>query len=114
MQRRIAVLFAVIAIACPAFAIDNTPADGGGTIATGGVSQTVFAANPNRRYLFIQNHSVETLQINFGAAASAGNTSYFIVAGGAYESPPNYVPTTSVTIIGATTGSAFTAKQGGF
>lgn len=92
----------------------DTPVDGSGTITAGGTSQTVFAANPGRRYLEIQNVSDETMYINFGAAASASSASFMIAAnGGAYINASNYCPKGTVTIISATTGKRFVAKSGG-
>lgn len=115
MKARILILFLTLAFfPLTGEAIENTPADGSGTITTGGTSQVIFAANPNRRYLEIQNVSDETMYINFGSAASASSASYMIAAnGGAYINASNYCPTTTITIISATTGKRFVAKQGG-
>lgn len=115
MKTKLLLLFTILLFPLTGSAIDNTPQDASArTITAGGTSQTVFAANPNRRWLLIQNQSDEAMYLNFGAAAAAGTTSIKLDAGGAYECPANYCPTTTVTIVSATTGKAFFAKQGGF
>lgn len=87
------------------------------TITVGGTSQTVFAANAARRYLIIQNLSADELFVNFGAAATAGSPSIGLapadgaIPGGTVIFEGSYIPTSSVTIIGATTGDSFSAKQ---
>lgn len=92
---------------------DNVPTDGSGAITTGGTSQVVFAANSNRRYLEIQNISDETMYVNFGAAATTDSNSFKLVAGAVYVNASNYCPQGTVTVIGATAGKKFVAKQGG-
>lgn len=88
------------------------------SITTGGTSQTVFAANPNRRFMLIQNRSADPLYINFGAAATADAHSLMLaplsgsVPGGSITFESSFIPTQSISIIGTTTGDAFFAKQG--
>lgn len=84
------------------------------SITTGGTSQQIFAANPNRRTFIFQNKSDESMYLNFGAAATAsGGTSILIAAnGGAYECPANYCSTQTINVVSATTGKVFAAKQG--
>lgn len=86
--------------------------DGSGTITAGGTAQTIFALNAARKYLAIQNQSSDVLWVNFGVTAVASEPSIQLPANGGsitYES--NFVPSGSVSVIGATTGDAFTAKQ---
>ena len=88
--------------------------DGSGSIATGGTAQQVFAGNTGRQYLLIQNVSSGDLWVNFGTAAVASQPSIKIVANGSVEfsaGGTGVVPTGTVSIIGATLGQAFTAKQ---
>lgn len=81
-------------------------------IVAGGTAQQVFAANPNRRYLIIQNQSNDPLWINFGAAATAAPPSIQIATnGGSYIFEGAFIPTGSISIIGATTGDMFSAKE---
>lgn len=86
--------------------------DGSGTITTGGTAQTVFAANGSRRYLYVQNNSTAALWINFTTAATTSQPSLEIVAGNSFVMDSSFVSTEAVSIIGATTGQTFTAKQG--
>ena len=88
--------------------------DASGTIAVNATSQQIFAANTNRRYLLIQNNANEDLWINFGGAANIGQPSIRLFAAGAGSivCEGTFIPTQSVTIIGATAGSAYTAKEG--
>lgn len=97
----------------------GTPVDATNlTITAGGTQQNVFAANPSRRYLIIQNLSTDELWVNFGANATADKPSLALAPasgttpGGSIEYAGSYIPTSTVTIIGATTGSKFSAKQG--
>lgn len=113
MKTKLLIFFTLISMILPVLGIDSTPTDGSGTITTGGTSQTVFAANPNRRYFEFQNISDTDMYVNFGAAAVADSNSFKIAAGGAYVNPSNYCPTTSITVICATTGKKFITKQGG-
>lgn len=113
MKTKLIILFLALLLPLTGVFAGNTPTDGSGTITTGGTSQTVFAASESRRYLEIQNISDETMYVNFGAAATTDSNSFKIVAGGSYVNVSNFCPTTTVTIIGATTGKKFIAKSGG-
>ena len=90
----------------------STLTDGSGTITTGGTAQTVFAANATRRYLYIQNNSTAALWINFTTTATASQPSIELAAGASFTMASGFVSTELVSIIGATTGQTFTAKQG--
>jgi ABC-type thiamine transport system ATPase subunit len=83
-----------------------------GTVTLGGTAQTLAAANPSRRYLLVQNQSVEALYICFTGAAVQDKTSLKLAPGDAWESPSGFCPTQACSIIGATTGSAFHAVEG--
>lgn len=54
--------------------------DASGTVGTS--SSSILAANPSRKYLLIQNVSINKLYINFGAAATTGAGSVFLAASG--------------------------------
>lgn len=82
------------------------------TITAGGTAQTLAASNSSRKYLLIQNQSVESLYVSFTGTAVADKTSMKLSPGDSYESPAGYVSTQAVSIIGATTGSAFYAVEG--
>lgn len=90
----------------------GTLTDKSGTISSGGAAQTLAAANTSRKYLLIVNVSAETLWINFTTAAVQTQPSVPIVPNGSYVMEASYISTELISIIGATTGSAFTAKEG--
>jgi len=85
--------------------------DRSGTIANGGTSQQLAAANPQRRYLYIQNNSAGALWVNFGTAAALGQPSIQLAAN-AEKIWEKFVPTEAINIIGGTTAQPFTAKEG--
>ena len=87
------------------------PTDVSGTITAGGTSQTLAAAKSGRVYLEIQNISDTVMYINFGAAAVVDSNSFRINAGGSYVAPASFCPSTSVTVICATAGKKFVAKE---
>lgn len=83
-----------------------------GTITEGGTAQTLAAANSSRKYLFVQNLSSENLWINFTTAAAQNQPSLRLAPGDSFVMEDLFVSTEAVSIIGATTGSAFAAKEG--
>lgn len=82
-----------------------------GTIAAGGVAQTAIAANAARMGFYIQNASSGDLWISSLTTAVAASPSLRIPAGQLYEPPQFGVPSGAISIIGATTGQAFTARE---
>lgn len=98
--------------ATPVCGSTGSVTDGSGTITTGGVDQTVFAANSSRCYLFFQNLSDTVMYLNFGAAATAGAGSVQVAAsGGAFVMEGTFISGQAIHVFCATTGKAFTAKQ---
>lgn len=91
---------------------EGTLTDGSGSIATASTSQQVFAANVSRKYLLVQNTSAGALGINFTSAATLGVGSIQLAAGASFVMESAFVSTEAVTIIGATAGQTFTAKEG--
>lgn len=92
--------------------ISATVVNRSGTITLGGTAQVLCAANPARRGLVIQNNSPGDLWIDrAGGTATIGQPSLCLPAGSYYEAPQGGCTTTSVSIIGATTGQAFTAEE---
>lgn len=111
MKTKLLILFAMIALPLTG-RCGNVPVDGGGTITTGGTSQVIFAANENRRSIEFQNTSDTVMYLDFGQAATSTLTkSYTIAAGGFYVHPSNLCYSTTVTVLCATTGKTFVAKQ---
>jgi len=92
--------------------VQGTLTDGSGTITTANTSQQVFAANPNRRYLLLQNISSADLWFNFTTAATTAQPSLQLPSGASFVMEGSFVSTEAVNIIGGTAGQAFVAKQG--
>jgi hypothetical protein len=90
----------------------STLTDGSSSTNAGNTSQQIFAANPNRKYLFIQNNSNSVLWINFTTAATTSQPSIQLVATASLIFEGNFVPSEAVNIIGASSNLGFTAKQG--
>jgi hypothetical protein len=88
---------------------NGTPTDRSGTIITGGTAQVLLAANANRKGIEFFNNSVGSIWLNVVGTATAGGGS-IEVRGGGYWSPP-VVPVTAISVIGATTGQAFTCWE---
>lgn len=87
-----------------------------GAIAAGNTSQQVMAANSGRRYLFVYNPrssaAGNSLWINFTSDAVKDQPSIELEPGMSFVQEDMYVSTEKVTIIGATTGHKFVAKEG--
>lgn len=86
--------------------------DRSGTITAGGTAQQVMAANAARQYLLYQNTSDTDQWINFGVVAVAASPSIKIAPSGSFEMERSFVSTQYVSVFCATTGKAFTAKEG--
>jgi hypothetical protein len=86
-------------------------ADRSGTITTGGVAQTLMPANPQRRGFWVQNHSAADLWVSGVGTAAASQPAIRIPAGLLYESPDFGVVTSAMSIFGASTGQAFSARE---
>ena len=129
--------FAQVGTQSPVLGIPSTA--GTLAISAGGTWQQVFAANPGRAELFLENYctatsqniaSTESLFIYFGPTAPSGNpwtlgavelaacgsqTFAGTFQGGSTQLGPrgaNYVPQTAVWVWGATINHAFSAWQG--
>lgn len=86
--------------------------DRSGSMTTGGTAQELMPANPARRYLLIQNISTENEWIDFGVRAVADKPSIRLSAGDSLVMESGFVSGESISIIAATTGSKFVAKEG--
>jgi len=83
--------------------------DKSGTITTGGAAQVLMAANSGRKGIEFFNNSVGSIWLNIVGTATMAGGSIEVKAGG-YWSPP-VCPVTAISIIGATTGQAFTCWE---
>lgn len=88
-----------------------TVVDRSGTIAAGGTAQQLVAASTMRAGLWVQNISAGDLWVNENGAAAASQPSLRIPPGAVYEWPVYGVPVTAVSIFGATTAQAFSARE---
>lgn len=88
-----------------------TMTDKSGTITTGGTAQTPIASNAARKGFEIQNLSTGDLWFSTLAAAVQSQPSVKIAAGQLYETPAGGAGTGAVSLIGATTGQAFMARE---
>jgi hypothetical protein len=77
------------------------------TTTTGGTAQTALAALATRNGFEVFNTSAGTLWLNIGGAAAV-NVGIPILPNGSYSSPGEFVSTSAISIIGATTGQTFT------
>ena len=91
----------------------GTLTDRSGTITLGGTAQQLAPAAVYRRWLFIQNISVGDLWINFTTTAVQTQPSIKIAAGGTFVMENSACTYELISIIGATTGQAFVAKEMG-
>ena len=96
-------------MATSALDIGDAAVNRSGTIAEGGTAQTLAAANSSRRELSGQNISSADLWINEIGGTAAADTagSYKVPAGASFSVSTGK----AVSIIGATTGQAFTATE---
>ena len=91
----------------------GTLTDRSGTITTGGTAQQLAPVNVTRRYLVIMNmHASEVMYFNFTTTAVAGEPSFSLPAGAAFVMESAYVSTELISVIAATTGHPWTAKEG--
>lgn len=91
----------------------GTPTNISGSIATGGTAQSLLAYEQRRQGFSVLNNSSGNLYINDvgGTAVTTPAASITIAPGALYESPHNQRPIYAVSIIGATTSQAFTARE---
>lgn len=84
------------------------------SITTGGTHQQVFASNASRKFLLIQNISDTDMYLGIGFNPSNTTPAGILLAKGGsgvvFES--NYIPTSEIRIVCATTGKRFVALEG--
>lgn len=91
---------------------NNPKVDISGSITAGGVAQVLTAADKHMEGFEIQNISNGDLWFNeIGIPAVIGMGSFKLAPGAAYELPPNSKAVEGVSIIGAMTGQAYTARK---
>lgn len=82
-----------------------------GTITTGGVAQVLMALNSQRRGYWFQNVSAGDLWISAVGAAAAAQPSMKIPPNALFEVNPGTVPTGELSVFGATSAQAFSARE---
>lgn len=85
--------------------------DRSGTITTGGTAQQLAAANAARLGFSVQNLSTGDLWVNTLGTAAAAQPSIKLAAGVYFETPAGYGAVGAISIFGATTGQAFSARE---
>jgi hypothetical protein len=85
--------------------------DRSGTITNAATSQEVMPPSATRRGFIFENVSDATMWINFGVAATASQPSLQILTNTRFVSPDTMVPSGSLTVICASQGKAFAAKE---
>jgi hypothetical protein len=88
--------------------------DRSGTVAAGGTSQALAAANTSRSFLFVLNPkaATESLWIDFGTAAVTASPSIELQPGQYFSMEGAFVATGAVNVTATTTGHVWTAKEG--
>jgi hypothetical protein len=87
-------------------------ADRSNTVANGGTAQQLMASNASRKGWSIQNNSSGDLWVNeIGGTAVATQPSWKIGPGDSAVAPLAGVSTSAISILGATTGQTFTARE---
>lgn len=90
---------------------NNTPTNISGTLAVANTQQSFAAAKANRTGFWFQNNSTGDLWISAIANAVIGQPSLRVAAGALYESPAGAAGVGALSVIGATQGQAFSARE---
>lgn len=85
--------------------------DRSGTITAGGTAQVLCPANTTRRGILMENVSTSPLYVNLTGTASTGAGSFKLDPGDYWESSNGSAGVAAISIFGATTSQAFTAKE---
>lgn len=86
-------------------------ADISGTITAGGTAQDIAEPNEGRNGFWIQNLGASPLYFDFFQDAIAGQPSFKLDAGALYEAPASGCPAGRISVICATTGQQFSARE---
>ena len=89
----------------------GTTTDRSGSIASGTVAQTLAAANATRKYFLFVNQSAGNMWLNFTTTATMDQPSILIVPTGSLAMEAGFVSTEAISVIGATTGQKWSAKE---
>ena len=89
----------------------GTLTDRSGSITSGTVAQTLAAANATRKYFLFVNQSAGNMWLNFTTTATMDQPSILIVPTGSLAMEAGFVSTELISVIGATTGQKWMAKE---
>lgn len=92
-------------------AAQGTLTNRSGTVTAGGTAQQLAGANAARMGFSIQNLSTGDLWVNTLGTAAAAQPSIKLAAGVYFETPAGYGAVGAISIFGATTGQAFSARE---
>jgi hypothetical protein len=81
-----------------------------GTIAAGGVAQTVSSANPERRFFMLQNISDTDMYVGVGYTPAAG-LGLLIAKNGGTLTCDSFVPIEEIKVVCASAGKKFTSFE---
>lgn len=85
--------------------------DGSGTVAAGGMAQTLFGGIVPLNGFLIANNSSATLYISDVGTASAGGSSIPIAPGAFFVTPSGYKPAGAVSLYASSAGQYFAARR---
>lgn len=108
-------LFAQSPASVPLRPYNGTMVDCSATITSGGASQQLLPANPNRRKLIIQNTSSNDIGISFtNSSPTIGGAGTFTLATKLFfpATGPEYIPGNAIYVIGGSTGQQVVCSQG--
>lgn len=82
------------------------------SVTTGATAQEVFAANTSRKFFQFVNNSTGDLTVRYGATNATATAGIVVQPGGSITEAGPYVPTSKISVYGATTGQGFYAVEG--
>lgn len=89
----------------------GTLTDRSGSLTLGGTAQTLAASNSSRKYFLFVNQSSGNMWLNFTTTATQDQPSILIVSNGSLVMESSFVSTEAISVIGATTGQKWSAKE---
>lgn len=87
------------------------PKDRSGTITEGTTAQELMPSNTGRGGFWVQNLSEDNLWLSEIGTAAASQPSLLVPPGSLYETPVTGCTLSAISIYGATTGQAFSARE---
>lgn len=82
-----------------------------GSIAVGGLQQSISGPNASRKYFYFQNISAQTLYLDFGISATP-TTGINVPPGASFILEDSFISIQSISVLGAIAGLLYIAKEG--